>query len=448
MATVNAVVYEQFKREDGTYHVQIKVFHKDVRRFIETNQYVTDKQLDKNLKIRDKFIQKQLDDTLYGYRRTIGELGPRLDFFTCDDLKAYLSNKDEEVDFIKFCDEHIAEERKAGRGGSADNHRTVRNSLVDYFGRDNIAIIEINSAMLFRYDKWLRTERTMIRTNHLQKEVTTTEQGLKDGGIYPHMRDLRTLFNEACRKYNNKDLGIIRIKHYPFEVYKVGAPPRTRKRNITPEQLLTFMNCEVPPNSRAELAKELFIASFYLCGMNAVDFYNLDGYDTTAERLEYNRSKTEGVRDDNAFISIKIVDEARPFLEKYAGILKSRYTTHNGLDTALSKGMRQLRTITGIPEITFYWARHTFASIARNKCRISKDDIAEALNHVDGEHRVTDIYIEKDWSIVDNVQTAVIDYLRSLQSSQNEEQKQLRDAQTKYLHSMHCNPPLIRTGVL
>ena len=176
------------------------------------------------------------------------------------------------------------------------------------------------------------------------------------------------------------------------------------------------MNAQVEPRSRAELAKELFIASFYLCGMNAVDFYNLNVYDPCSVRLEYNRSKTEGVRDDNAFISIKIVDEARPFMEKYIGNLQSRYTTHNGLDTALSKGMRQLRKITGIPEITFYWARHTFATIARNKCRMNKDDIAEALNHVDGEHGTTDIYIEKDWSIVDDVQAAVINFIRALQN--------------------------------
>ncbi|WPU91690.1 hypothetical protein SNE25_20435 [Mucilaginibacter sabulilitoris] len=64
MATVNAVVYEQFKRDDGTYHVQIKVFHKDVRRFIETNHYVTARQLDENLKIKDKYILKSLEETL------------------------------------------------------------------------------------------------------------------------------------------------------------------------------------------------------------------------------------------------------------------------------------------------------------------------------------------------------------------------------------------------
>ena len=91
-----------------------------------------------------------------------------------------------------------------------------------------------------------------------------------------------------------------------------------------------------------------------------------------------------------------------------------KYLGQSGEITALSKGMKQLREITGIPDITFYWARHTFANIARNKCRISKDDIAEALNHVDGEHRTTDIYIEKDWSIVDDVQSAVIEFIRNL----------------------------------
>jgi len=416
MATVKAVVYAQFKQDDGTYHVHIKVFHNDVRRFIETTHYVSERQLDKKLKIKDKFVLSQLEDTLYEYRKSIGELGYRLEFFTCDDLKAYLTNNNADIDFIRFCKDYIAEERKAGRNGSANNHRSVRNSLIDYFGRERISIIEINSAMLFAYEKWLRMPRTMTRINQLEKEVTTTEKGLKDSGIYAHMRDLRTLFNEACRKYNNKDLGIIKIKHYPFEVYKVGAPPRTRKRNITPEQLIILRDCEVQADSRAELARDLFMASFYLCGMNAVDFYNLDQYDPDRVRLEYNRSKTEGVRDDDAFISIKVVSEARSYLEKYIGNLKTRYSKYTGLDTALSKGMKQLREITGIPDITFYWARHTFANIARNKCRMSKDDIAEALNHVDGEHRTTDIYIEKDWSIVDDVQAAVINFIRNLES--------------------------------
>lgn len=415
MATVKAVVYDQFYREeDGTYHVQIKVFHKDVRRFIETNHYVTKRQLDADKKIKDKHILKSLDEILADYRQTIGDLAPKLEFFTCDDLKAYLINKDKEVDFIAFCSQHITSLRKAKRDGTADNHRAVRNSLIDYFKKQSIAISEINSGMLFAYEKWLQTDRTMTRINQLGNEVTTTEKGMQSGGIYSHMRDLRTLFNEARKIYNNEDIGVVKIKHYPFKVYKIGAPPKTKKRNISAEQVLKIRKCEVKTDSRAELAKDLFLLSFYMCGMNAVDLYNLNSYDCESARLEYNRSKTDSLRDDNAFISVKVVSEARPLLEKYIGKLKGRYSTYNGLDTALSKGMRQLREITGIPEITFYWARHSFATIARNKCHMDKDDIAEALNHVDGDHKITDIYIEKDWSIVDKVQSAVLKFIRGL----------------------------------
>ncbi|WP_426587865.1 hypothetical protein [Mucilaginibacter sp. R-33] len=45
---------------------------------------------------------------------------------------------------------------------------------------------------------------------------------------------------------------------------------------------------------------------------------------------------------------------------------------------------------------------------------MDKDNIAEALNHVDGDHKITDIYIEKDWGIVDKVQAAVMKFFREL----------------------------------
>lgn len=70
----------------------------------------------------------------------------------------------------------------------------------------------------------------------------------------------------------------------------------------------------------------------------------------------------------------------------------------------------------GLSEVTFYWARHTFANVARNKCRMSKDDIALALNHVDEGNRTTDIYIAKDWKIVDDVQRKVMEKLKEIEA--------------------------------
>jgi len=415
MATVNAVVYEHHKRADGTYNVKIKIFHQKKRAYIETAHYVSARQLDNDLEIKDKFILKILGEILDDYRHAISEIGPRLDFFTAEQLRDYLENKDKPIDFIAFCNDHIESLRESKRDGTANNHRVVRNSLIDYFKRESVLITEINGGMLVHYEKWLRTPRTMTRVNQLGKEVVTTEEGMKNGGIYSHMRDLRTLFNEARRYFNNEDLGVVRIKHYPFKIYQIGAPPKTKKRNLAAEDILKIRDCQVEPASRAELSRDLFMLSFYLCGINAVDLYNLKAYRSSQKRVEYNRSKTCGKRTDEAFISINIIPEAQPLLEKYVGNLSARYSSYTGLDTALCKGMKQLREMTGVEApVTFYWARHSFATIARNKCGISKDDIAEALNHVDGEHRTTDIYIEKDWSIVDGVQSAVIVFIRKL----------------------------------
>ncbi|MBB1646427.1 tyrosine-type recombinase/integrase [Sphingobacterium spiritivorum] len=415
MATVSAKVYEHHKKADGTYNVKICVHHKSERKFIDTNHFVVKKQLTKDFKIKDPFIADKVEQQLRDYRKMISDLDDRLDYFTATSLRDYLRDKDEDIDFIKFCNQHIERLKKEGRGGSAKNQAVIRNSLVDYFKRASVSIKEINSNMLMAYERYLRSERTMTRYNQDNKPVVTTEKGLSDSGLHNHMRDLRTLFNAARELYNNEDLGIYRIKHYPFKKYKVGSPPLTKKRNNTLEQVLIIRDCVTKPGSRAELAKELYMLSFYLCGMNAVDLYQITKRDIRNGRVDYNRSKTEGKRKDNAFISIKIVDEAKPLLEKYLGKLRERYSSANCLNWALSKGMEQLRKLTGIPELTLYWARHTFANTARNDCRMSKDDVALALNHVDEGNRTTDIYIAKDWKIVDDVQRKVIAQLRKVE---------------------------------
>jgi len=43
--------------------------------------------------------------------------------------------------------------------------------------------------------------------------------------------------------------------------------------------------------------------------------------------------------------------------------------------------------------VTTKWARHSWATIARKNCRISKDDVALCLGHEDADNLVTDIYI-------------------------------------------------------
>lgn len=65
------------------------------------------------------------------------------------------------------------------------------------------------------------------------------------------------------------------------------------------------------------------------------------------------------------------------------------------------------------PGLFFYMARHTWATFARNKCDVSKDDVAMSLNHIDQALKTTDTYIDPDWSIIDRANRKVLDYLSS-----------------------------------
>jgi len=323
MATVSAKVFAHHQKLDGTFNVKVCLYHKRVRKYIDTVHYVSKRQLDGGYHIKDKFLNRIIESSLDKYREMISQLGPKLQFFSCEDLLKYLEEK--EIDFIKFCTDHIAQSRKENRNGTANTHRTVRNSLIDYFERESVSINEIHSKMLYAYARYLKSKRIIVRKNQFGKEVKTQEEGLSESGLYNHMRDLRTLFNAACAHFNNEDLGLYRIKHYPFKKYKIGRAPLTKKRNINIEQVKLIRDCRVKPGSRAELARDLFMLSFYLCGMNAVDFYHLREKDITKRgRIDYNRAKTQGRRTDKAFISIKLIDEAKPILKKYIGTLSKR----------------------------------------------------------------------------------------------------------------------------
>lgn len=77
--------------------------------------------------------------------------------------------------------------------------------------------------------------------------------------------------------------------------------------------------------------------------MNAVDLFKVNENDIRNGRVDYNRSKTKGKRRDKAFISIKIIDEAKPLLEKYIGKLSKRYSGMTTFNSALKHGMKKLR---------------------------------------------------------------------------------------------------------
>jgi integrase len=414
MATIKEVVLKHHKKEDGTYNIKYRLTHNRKVTYINTNHFASEKQLKKDLSIKDKFLLSVISTDIAKYRMKLLELDSVLVHFDAKELANRLTQIEENlvIDIIAFGRQYVNELIEQGRKGTAHPILTVINSLCDYFGTHKIEIDRINSLMLPNYEKYLRKERKFKRKNQFGNEVNYVSKGLSDSGLHNHMRDLRTLFNAARDRYNDEDRGLIRIKHYPFKKHKVIDAPMTPKRALSIKQITLIREFKCVPGSRGELAKEIFLLSFYMCGMNAKDIYNLSQSDIVKNRINYNRSKTKRRRKDGAFISIQLIPEASPLLFKYVNRLQSRYAESGNFNKALNKGLKEIGDAIGVPLLTMYCARHSFGSIARNECRFSKDDVAFALNHIDNTTKTTDIYIKPDWRIIDDVQFKVVSLLK------------------------------------
>ena len=80
---------------------------------------------------------------------------------------------------------------------------------------------------------------------------------------------------------------------------------------------------------------------------------------------------------------------------------------HKYITKTQNKWLKKIGKELEIGPITTYWARHTWATIARNVCRLPMDDIRRALGH--GQKTTTDIYVNEDYRIIDEANDKVIE---------------------------------------
>jgi len=201
---------------------------------------------------------------------------------------------------------------------------------------------------------------------------------------------IRKLFNLARKELNDEDMGDIAIANYPFKKYSAPKQEETEKRAISVEVIRKIRDLNVK-GAVNTLARDCFMLSFYLVGMNSVDMHKCPS--VSGGRITYERSKTRGRRSDNAEISIKVEPEAAALIARHADPTGQRcfnfyrrYKSFASLNQILNKALKSIGEAVGVEGLTFYAARHSWATIARNDCKISKYDVHEALNHVSARH--------------------------------------------------------------
>ncbi len=409
MATVNAVVLKHQMKQDGTWNVKIYINHKSDAKYIETSAYVTRSSLDNKLKLKQAYIDRYFGAQLSRYRDAIVLLGTRIDYMKSIDIREHLQSLDKKGEVIDFFNEiqlRIDELREEGKVTQSYIFISVLNHLKDFTDRSSYNISGINPIFLMDFEKYLRKPKVIVRKTNIGKLTRPLQKkGMATNGVLTYLGYLRTLFNMIRKKYNNPVADHFPIPHNPFDHYDLPKETVRRKRNLTVDRIVDIMTCH-PVGFWETLSKDMFLLSFYLCGINPKDIFVYMVNPDIGNFLEYGRSKVKDHRKDGGITNVMVVEPARDIIRKYAGFLQDRYTNHLGFNQALSKGWKSLSDKLGF-KCTMYYARHSFSNIARQVCKFSKDDVSFALNHKYGLD-ITDVYIEPDWSVVHKVQAGVI----------------------------------------
>ncbi len=372
-----------------------------------------------------------------------------LDALTMMEIKNRVTGKVDATYLIGFFDLIITELEIAGKVGNARVYGLVRDSIANFLHHKDIPLTKVTHAWLKKYEVWflgkgnrvnglsvnLRTLRALINkaikrnvvpstnyafANYSIKKEPTKKRAIKKGGI------------EALTQYNPVTAKQERAKDYfLMSYYLMGASfvdlAFLKIENIR-EGRIEYKRKKVGKLYSIKITQPLQeILDKYLDGKNSDDFI------LNVIRNKVNRGLYKHIRIEDEFIKyeisgvevtqrIAVTAELKKHLTQYnLGRERQEFLAQLVLTNESKKQYRHVRNALRIynntmkvigeacgisSDITSYVARHSFATIARNK-GIPVPIISQALGHSD--LKTTEVYLaEFDNDLMDRYNEEII----------------------------------------
>ncbi len=375
------------KKIDGLYPVIMRLGHKRTTTSIPLGIHIPEKDWDeKNRAIKKTYkgvdsverlnnlIQKKKAEAMNIVLK-LDEAG-ELDRLSVTALKDRVYKADEKQSFFAYAETLIEDLKTAGRIGTARSYKDVIRILKKYNNDRDLSFTQLS------YDFILKFE-----TNHYSK-------GNSANGLSVYLRAIRAIYNKAIKA------GLVDKEYYPFADYKIKSVP-TEKRAIEWELLKKIIELKLDATHDCFDARNYFVASYMMYGMNYTDMAFLQKSDIVDGRIKYRRKKTSKLYD------IKITPALNEILSRYISlnpdseyifpIVKrdSALLQYRDIEWArkrYNKKLKDLASYCGIEEnLTSYVSRHSFATQAMLQ-QVPLNAISSMLGH--SSLKTTQVYLK------------------------------------------------------
>lgn len=317
-----------------------------------------------------------------------------LDRLSVVELKARIHQPTTTQSFIHFSKDLISDLEQAGRFGTAKSYKEALHVLIEFNKQKDLSFKAMTYDFLNKFEN-----------AHIGK-------GNSYNSLAVYMRTYRSIYNKAIKS------GLVERELYPFETYKIRTVP-TEKRALDWELLKKIILLEIPEGHRLFNARNFFVASYMMYGMNFSDMASLKKSDIKDGRILYRRKKTSKLYD------IKITEALKQITDHYLNtnktseflfpILRSnnpdqQYKEVLWARKRYNKKLKDIAKLVGIENtLTSYVSRHSFATQAMMQ-QVPLNAISAMLGH--SNIKTTEIYLKSlPSSILDDYNSKILSEL-------------------------------------
>lgn len=325
---------------DGTHKIRIRISHKHSTRYILTRFKIDNLRQFQGGKVVGREdapeINKKLRNLINRYYDALDEINPNL--YTCTQICDYLENYSRSKSCLTVRDRwemYINDLKEQKRSGTAGLHELSLRYFSEKF--HNVALMAFSQTNVTSFER------------HLYNK------GLGDTSVCMHMKRLKVIINAAIKD------GMVEYKIHPFAYYRL---PEVSERilDLTIQDIKKIRDYQTDSKS-LNMAKDVFMLSYYLGGINLIDLVNIDFRNMST--ISYIRTKTAHTKRGEKKIILTIPGEAKPIIQKWAGTdgkLDFKYSySYSNLRDYIGHELRRLGQILALNKrICYYSARKSF----------------------------------------------------------------------------------------
>lgn len=386
------VILEAKKLADGSHKIRIAISHNAQTRYFPTRFVVPSAKNLKNGVVvgvdNAAYINHQLRSQVNKIYMICDEIED-VEYYSCSQLVTMINNKLEKGRIRTF--EEIAGEmiNIKKRDWAPDTVRLHEDSIKKFieFAGKNFMLSMLDSSMVYDFRDFLRSK------------------GYSETTVAMKISTLRRIVYFAVNH------GYAKYEIPPFFDYK-EPHPIVRDIALTLEQLRQIRDVQID-HKWTECARDLFMLSFYMCGMNLGDIL---AQDLTKDSVKFIRIKTKSRRNPNEFTEFTVQPEARAIINKYMVDGKLQFygrSAKKSIQHITDGYISQLRQLVGIDKMIYYSARKTFAQLS-NELMI-KDSVIEYClgDAISNPRRALSFYIKVNKRMADKAIRKVFDAVAS-----------------------------------